>query len=146
LIPAIPNYQEGISDKNGTISRPWFAFFRGFFTNFNSQDWTPVFSGLVITGTVGVTARYTLSGGVLYFDIEIAPSGGGTSQSTAGVTKITNSPFEAVRNGVGNVADSSAVSSLGIVVARKGSRDISLPTWGVNPNTILISGSVQIGV
>lgn len=115
-------------------------------TNFNSQDWTPAFTGLGVTGTVTVTARYTLSGGILYFDIELAPIGGGTSQSTAGVTIITNSPFEAVRNGVGNVANSSAVSSLGIVIARKGTRTIALPSWGPTSNTVLISGSVQIGV
>lgn len=146
MIPTIPNSGEAITNKDGIITRPWFAFLRSFLTNFNSQDWTPDITGLVVTGMVTVTARYTLSGGILYFDIEIAPSGGGTSQSTAGVTKINNSPFEAVRNGVGNVADSSAVSSLGIVIARKGTREIALPTWVPTSNTVLISGSVQIGV
>jgi len=146
MIPSLPNSREIISSKDGIITRPWFAFLRSFLTNFNSQDWTPNFTGLGVVGAVTVTARYTLSGGILYFDIEISTSGGGTSQSTAGVTEITNSPFEAVRNGVGNVADSSAVSVLGIVLARKGTRTIALPSWGPTSNTVLISGSVQIGV
>jgi hypothetical protein len=146
LIPALPSPGEIIADKAGIISRPWFAFFRSFLETFLSKDWTPAITGLVVTGTVTVTARYTLSGGILYFDIEIAPSGGGTSQSTAGVTIITNSPMEAVRNGVVPVASSAPVSSLGVAIARKGTRNIALPTWGPTSETVLISGSVQIGV
>ncbi len=108
------------------------------------NDWNPSFTGLVITGSVGLAGKYVRHGRKLDWEVTITPTGGGTSAATRGTTYLNNLPYRAGRYGVLTAIDATTFINISTGLVDSGTKNAYVPTWAATPNKIVLQGSVQV--
>lgn len=114
-----------VLDDNGLPTLPWTLFFNQNYNGDAGTAWSPTFTSL--TGsTTSVTGRYyRLSQYLVYFVINVTPSGATTS--TAGTTYIGNFPLTFNGNGFNTVVSGAAGGAIGM--NRASDNRIYVPAW-----------------
>lgn len=126
---------QSIIDNKGLPTLPWVLFFNQSFQGDSGADWTPSFTGL--TGsTTSVTGRYyRISQFLVYFTINITPSG--ATSATSGTTYAEGFPLNFTNDSMNTVVSGSGGGAIGMNVASN--NRIYVPAWtGVSiPLTII---------
>jgi len=114
-----------VIDEQGLPTLPWTLFFNQTFEGDRGDDWSPTITGL--TGsTTSVTGRYyRLSQSLVYFRIDIVPSG--NTSSVAGTTYVGDFPLTFNFDGFNTVVSGSAGGSIGM--NRASDNRILFPAW-----------------
>lgn len=102
-----------------------------------TSTWTPVAVNLTTVGTVTLAGNYTMLEDLVFFEISITTSGGGTSASTAGVTTLTL-PSTADRKCAAVCVRDDVVDLGAALVDTSGV--IYLPTWVAMSTGVRVSG------
>lgn len=114
-----------VLDGNGLPTLPWTLFFNQNYTGDAGTDWTPTFSGLTGT-TSSITGRfYRLSQYVVFFTINITPSG--NTSATAGTTYATGFPLTFRGDGFNTVVSGTGGGAIGMNV--QSNNRIYVPAW-----------------
>jgi len=148
-----------ISEEVSISSIPWIRWFTDVSDvltppNWDSGEFTPVFSGLSVIDTVAVSGYYVRRGKILMFEVQIVPSGGGESASTFGTTYFTlpdllinknsQKTIDALGYGSMTALDLDAPADLGSGYVLIDTLNAYTPTWSSTPNQITINGWVRI--
>lgn len=101
---------------------------------YEEGTWTPSFSNLTTSGTVNVSATYTLVGRMCHCTVSIVGSGGGTSSSVLGTTRMNGLPFTPVGSDILSVINGNNLApiSQSLVVSSS-----YLPTWTSLENVLI---------
>ena len=128
-----------VLDNNGLPTLPWTLFFNESFTGDAGTSWSPTFTSL--TGsTTSVTGRYyRISQYLVYFVVNITPSG--NTSSTAGTTYIGNFPLTFNNDGFNTVVSGAAGGSIGM--NRASDKRIYVPAWTNVSVPLTIIGLVE---
>jgi len=125
-----------------SIWAQWYSAFSRFVNDYlagEPQVFTPVFTNLTTAGSVTTKGWYYRVGSIVKFYVTITTSGGGTSQSNAGVTTM-NLPITAAFIDAGSVSDSTANIYIGGATLSSSTQKMYPPSWGPTSNTIVLTG------
>lgn len=116
----------------------------GNYNFYTEGTWTPTYTNLTVVlgaGAVVHTGKYTRIGNVVYWTAYIAATGGATTASTAGSTRINNLPLN--QSGIATTctaSNSGTLASYGVGQGAIGGKNMFTPTWAAAAEGILISG------
>lgn len=101
---------------------------------YEEGTWTPSFSNLTTSGTVNISATYTLVGRMCHCTVAIVGSGGGTSSSVLGTTRMSGLPYTPAGSDILSVlnADTFAPIDQSLVVTSS-----YLPSWTTLANVLI---------
>jgi hypothetical protein len=122
---------EGIDFSQGTVNP---GMTSTVLDAYEEGTWTPSFTSLTTSGTVNISATYTLVGRMCHCTVSIVGSGGGTSSAVLGTTRMAGLPFTPAGSDILSVlnANSLAPISQSLVVASS-----YLPTWTTLGNVLI---------
>ncbi len=133
-----PTY-ELLADKDtGKVTLPWLLFFDQVFSGDLGTPWTPVITGLTISGTPAITGVYYTFGALAFYSILIVPATSTTSIS--GTTYCANFPLT-FQSDTSNTAVTNAPSAL-LSMNDSSTNRIYFPSWSAITSQITISGWV----
>lgn len=127
-------------DRDSSSWERWFSGFR-----LMNSKWVPAFTSLTVVlggGSVVYSARYRRIYRDVLFDLVITPSGGATTQSGAGATRLAP-PLQIINDGVCQAVNGSSKASIGNGFVDAATNQIWLPTWAATSNKIVISGRYE---
>jgi hypothetical protein len=114
-----------VIDQSGLPTLPWTLFFNQNFEGDSGTSWSPNFVGLTGT-TSSVTGRfYRLSQYLVYFAINITPSG--NTSATAGTTYVDNFPLDFKNDGFNTVVSGTGGGAIGMNT--ESNNRIYVPAW-----------------
>lgn len=101
---------------------------------YEEGTWTPSFSNLTTSGTVNVSATYTLVGRMCHCTVSIVGSGGGTSSSVLGTTRMSGLPFTPAGSDILSVLNGNSFAPIDqcLVIASS-----YLPSWTTLANVLI---------
>ena len=114
---------EGIDFSQGTVNP---GMTSTVLDSYEEGTWTPSFSSLTTSGTVNVSATYTLVGRMCHCTVSIVGSGGGTSSSVLGTTRMSGLPFTPAGSDILSVLDGSSLAPISQSLVVPSSY---LPSW-----------------
>jgi hypothetical protein len=127
---------EGIDFSQGTVTT---GMTSTVLDAYEEGTWAPSFTSLTTSGTVNISATYTLVGRMCHCTVSIVGSGGGTSSAVLGTTRMAGLPFTPSRSDILSVLNGNnhAPIAQSLVVPSS-----YLPTWTTLAN-VLISFSYE---
>lgn len=122
--------------------------------NWDSNTFDVVFSGLTEVGNVSKTGNFVRHGELLFFDVVVDPSPGGTSASTFGITSFklpdlfvelgSETKIVAIAYGTLNAFKVESPGDLGMGYVDINTLNAFPPAWGATGDKISITGWVRI--
>lgn len=95
-------------------------------------------------GSVSYSGRYIKTGKLVFYSIQVTPTGGATTASTAGTTFFSNMPFNEVGFNGSLQAVDGGLNSFGVgLVLHSGITRAYTPTWSARTSQILINGCYE---
>lgn len=131
---------EKLAGDDGKATLPYILFFNELFSGDTGTGWSPIFSGLSITGGAPqVTGTYYQLGQFCIFEVHIIP--GTSTTSTAGTTVITNFPLDMQFDGINFAVSNGGGSGSGMCA--QASNLIYTPGWSALTTPVSIIGIVR---
>ena len=101
---------------------------------YEEGTWTPTFTSLTTSGTVNVSATYTLVGRMCHCTVSIVGSGGGTSTSVLGTTRMSGLPFTPLGSDILSVLNGNSLAPIDQCLVVTSSY---LPSWATLANVLI---------
>jgi hypothetical protein len=95
-------------------------------SDYEEGTWTPSFTSLTTSGTVTTTATYTKVGRLVHCTVSIVGTGGGTSSSFLGTTRMAGLPYAPSTNDILSAINANSLAPIGQCVVAASSY---LPSW-----------------
>lgn len=135
-----PPIYDPLAGDDGKANLSWILFFNELFSGDTGTAWSPIFSGLTITGGAPqVTGTYYSIGQFCVFEVHIVP--GTSTTSTAATTAITNFPLQMQFDGINFAVSNGGGSGSGMCA--QVSNLIYTPGWSAVTTPISIIGLVR---
>ena len=112
-------------------------------TNSATGTWTPTFTNLTVVGSITAAGRYTRVGRMVFWQVTLTSSGGGTSAATVAST-YHDLPFLASQHDTSTAVNFTTLTSIGNGVLDSTNDRNYVPSWTATTNTIVLSGRYEV--